>query len=185
MNLYIDMPDLVWQIIWINLSYKSPIAKWYKENVKWGTEFTFSDIEELVKMDYPDVSPKTVHNIVYALFRTFKESPIGENGQLRSIDKQRYKKEEYFGIEKYAVAYSLFKYAEEKNIRSFRVQDFYDENNSLGIYRELGISKNDLVSNLRALNSDNNRVIIAELNMGLDNITLLDGVTPLDVLINI
>lgn len=32
---YPDMPDMVWQIIWINLSYNSPIAAWYKERVNW------------------------------------------------------------------------------------------------------------------------------------------------------
>ena len=111
-DLYTDMPDLVWQIIWINLSYNSPIAKWYKENVKWGTEFTQNDIEELVKNDYPDVSPKTVHNIVYALFRTFRESPIGESYQIKNIDKQLYKKDCSEVVDKQTVLYSLYKYSD-------------------------------------------------------------------------
>ena len=33
-DIYIDMPDVLWQIIWINLSYSSPIARWYKENIE-------------------------------------------------------------------------------------------------------------------------------------------------------
>ena len=35
---------------------------------------------------------------------------------------------------------------------------------------------------LRALSSANNRVLIAELNMGLDHITLRDDLDPLKVL---
>ncbi|MBQ8722025.1 MAG: phosphoadenosine phosphosulfate reductase family protein [Paludibacteraceae bacterium] len=182
-DLYTDMPDLVWQIIWINLSYNSPIAKWYKENVKWGTEFTQNDIEELVKNDYPDVSPKTVHNIVYALFRTFRESPIGESYQIINIDKQLYKKDCSEVIDKQTVLYSLYKYSDVKGIKSFRVEDFYDEYNLMGIYREFGISKSDLLKHLRSLNSDLNQYVIANLNMGLDNITLRDDVT-LETIIN-
>jgi len=42
-----------------------------------------------------------------------------------------------------------------------------------------------LKSILRSLNSDNNRLIIAELNMGLDNITLREDIKPIDVLNNL
>lgn len=79
---YPDMPDMVWQIIWINLSYNSPIAAWYKERVNWEEIISQKEIEERVLADYSDNSKTTVHNVVYALFRTFKESPIGDAGQL-------------------------------------------------------------------------------------------------------
>lgn len=179
---YIDMPDVVWQVIWINLTYNSPIAKWYKEAIDWGSQFTQADIEELLKSDYPDVSPKTAHNILYALFRTFRESPIGEMGQLISESKQHYKKECQTDLTNIAVAYSLYKYAEYKNIRSMRVTDIYAADNKAGIYKEFGIAKSDFVDILRSLNSETNRLIVAELNMGLDNITLRDDITSEDVL---
>ena len=106
---YPDMPDLVWQIIWINLSYNSPIASWFKKNVKWTEVISQKEIEERVLADYSDNSKTTVHNVVYALFRTFKESPIGEAGQLVPIDKTMYRHESYTSVEREAVVYSLYK----------------------------------------------------------------------------
>ena len=100
---YPDMPDLVWQIIWINLSYNSPIASWFKKNVKWTEVISQKEIEERVLADYSDNSKTTVHNVVYALFRTFKESPIGEAGQLVPIDKTMYRHESYTSVEREAV----------------------------------------------------------------------------------
>ena len=47
---------------------------------------------------------------------------------------------------------------------------------------EFGITKTDLIKKLRALSSDANRVLIAELNMGLDHITLRKDLTPMSVL---
>ena len=184
-EVYLDCPDILWQIIWINLSYDSPIAKWYKENVAWGTEFTQNDLEEMLKSSYPDAGTKTLHNILYALFRTFRESPIGASGQLLNVSKLHYKKEYQDEISKITVAYSLYKYAESKNIKTMRVADFYSSENLSGIYREFGISKGDLISILRSLNSEANRLIIAELNMGLDNITLRDDIKSSDIIMQL
>ncbi len=181
-NIYTDMPDLVWQLIWINLSYNSPIAQWFKENVNWSETITQKDIEERVYTEYPENSKTTVHNVVYALFRTFKESPIGEAGQLIEVSKNIYTKRPYDELEKEAVIYSLYKYAEEKGVSSFRVSDLYADDNVVGIYKEFGIQKPSLTEILRALNSENNRLIIAELNMGLDNITLRDGLSAIEAL---
>lgn len=63
-----------------------------------------------------------------------------------------------------------------------RVTDIYAADNKAGIYKEFGISKSDFVDILRSLNSETNRLIVAELNMGLDNITLRDDITSEDVL---
>lgn len=179
---YPDLPDMVWQIIWINLSYNSPIAAWFKENVKWTEIISQKEIEERVLSDYSDNSKTTVHNVVYALFRTFKESPIGEAGQLVQKDKAMFEHTSYTSIERETVVYSLYKYCEAKGIHSLRVSDLYASDNHFGIYKEFGISKSELLSVLRSLNSDSNRLVIAELNMGLDNITLRDDLTPTEAL---
>jgi len=181
-DLYRDMPDLVWEIVWINLSYNSPIAKWYKESIDWGLSFTQQDIQELVKIDYSADSPTTIKNIVYALFRTLKESPIGAMGLLTEIDKLYYKKVPYNDLSREAVAYSLFKYSEQKGIKSFRVADLYASDNKQGVFREFGISKTNLLKQLRSLNSDTNRILIAELNMGLDHISLREDLDSAKVL---
>ena len=51
-----------------------------------------------------------------------------------------------------------------------------------GAAKKFGISKSNFVDILRSLNSETNRLIVAELNMGLDNITLRDDITSVDVL---
>ena len=181
-ELYVNMPDIVWEIIWINLSYNSPIAKWYKENLEWNFNFSQADIQELVKNDYPDDSPTTIKNIVYALFRTLRESPIGEMGLLIENGKLQYKKEPYEDLSREATAYSLYKYAEFKGIKSLRIVDLFAFDNKQGVYKEFGVTKSYIEKHLRSLNSETNRVLVAELNMGLDHITLRDDINAIDVL---
>jgi 3'-phosphoadenosine 5'-phosphosulfate sulfotransferase (PAPS reductase)/FAD synthetase/ferredoxin len=181
-NIYCDMPNLVWEIIWINLTYNAPIAKWYKEHIDWRTMFTQADIQELVKNDYPSDSVTTIKNIVYALFRTFKESPIGSMGLCVEVEKLRYEKIPYEDLSREAVAYSLYKYSETNGIKSFRLSDFYSSTNKQGVYREFGTDKGTIEKHLRSLNSENNRILIAELNTGLDHITLRDDLNPLEAL---
>lgn len=181
-NIYQDSSDIVWEIIWVNLSQNSPIAKWYKENVDWNFSFTEADIREMVKADYPSDSPTTIKNIIYALFRTFKESPIGEMGLLSEVGKLRFIKLPYDNLSREAIAYSLYKYSEATGIKSFRVADLYDAESKLGVYKEFGISKTYFEKQLRSLNSSENRILFADLNTGLDHITLREDLTSLDVL---
>lgn len=181
-GIYQDSSEIVWEVIWINLSLNAPIAKWYKENVDWHFSFTEADIREMVKTDYPSDSPTTIKNIVYALFRTFKESPIGEMGLLTETEKLKFKKIPCENLSREAIAYSLYKYSEVTGIKSFRVADLYDTECKLGVYREFGISKTYFEKQLRSLNSSENRVLFADLNTGLDHITLRDDLTSIDVL---
>ncbi|KAA6313214.1 hypothetical protein EZS27_035977 [termite gut metagenome] len=181
-NLYIDMPDLVWEIIWINLSTNSPIAKWYKEKIDWGYRFSQQNIQELVRNDYPIDSPTTIKNIVYALFRTFRESPIGKMGLLVEQERLRYTKKTYLDLSKEATVYSIYKYAENKGIKAFRVSDLYNSENKQGAYKEFGITKIDIEKHLRSLNSGSNCILTAELNMGLDHITLRDDLSAVETL---
>ena len=51
-----------------------------------------------------------------------------------------------------------------------------------GPAKEFAISKATFAKLLRRLNSATNRVLIAELNMGLDSITLRDDLTSIDIL---
>ena len=179
---YMDNPDLVWQIIWINLSYNSPIAAWYNTGVEWGKFITQQEMEELVLNDYSDNSKTTVHNVVYAFVRTLKESPLGEMGLFCSVNKNEYQKRGFDTIEREALAYSLYRYSETKGVRSLRISDLFSTENNIGAYREFGITKSSIEKLLRSLNSDTNRVLIAELNMGLESITLHDDMDSFNCL---
>ena len=50
------------------------------------------------------------------------------------------------------------------------------------MYKEFGISKEEMKTQLRSLNSDSERVLIAELNMGLENITLRENLNAFECL---
>lgn len=181
-QIYPNNPMLVWEIVWINLSYGSPIAKWYKESVDWNYKFTQEDLQELVHSDYPDDKSTTIRNIVYALVRTFKESPIGAMGLLTPEDKTHFIKVPYEDLSMEAIAYSLYKYGESKGIKSFRVSDLYAQTNTAGVYREFGTDKTYFEKQLRSLDSRSNRIITANLNMGLDHIALRDDITSVQAL---
>ena len=101
-------------------------------------------------------------------------------------DGKNYVRGVYENITKEGLAYNLYKYAEKKKVYSLKVSDFYNKECLSGPYRVLGINKTAFYGALKALNSSGNRVLIAELAMGLDSITLredLSSITCLEALI--
>lgn len=129
-------------------------------------------------------------NLKSSLLQCFKYSVIGEKlrqGVLADTRKNFEKgntlmREAYEDLSVEAVAYSIYKYAQAKGISFMRVSDFYRPEETSGPYREFGISESELKKKLRALSSGDNRVLIAELNMGLDHITLREDLTPVSAL---
>ena len=125
----------------------------------------------------------TFEYAIGALFNFLSSSPIGNDFfQKLNYEKNEYKREPYNDLSREAIAYSLYKYAEEQGIKSFRISDLYKDECKTGPYREFGVSKTLLEKALHSLNSDTNRVLTAELNMGLDHITLRDDLNALSAL---
>lgn len=178
-----DYPDLIWEIIWINLSHNSFIINWFDNNIPSGAEYSSKEMEAMILDQYDGYKEKTVHNAVYQLQRTLKESPVGSTmHQMEPINKSTFRREEYSELSSEALAYSIYKYAEAKGIHSLRIADFYSPDNNLGPAKEFAISKPTFEKGLRSLNSNSNRVLIAELNMGLDSITLREDLDALKCL---
>ena len=174
---------LPWEIIWINLTYNSFIAKWFAARQAFDTPFTKSLLEEQLSTEFPTYKGKTVQNAVYQVLRTLKESPIGfALNQYNELDKNSGVRAEYSDLSPEAIAYSIYKFARTRNISMLRVSDLYASDVESGVHKEFGISKDNLERQLRFLNSTTNRVLVAELNMGLDHITLRDDIQPIDIL---
>lgn len=113
----------------------------------------------------------------------FTYSPIGEILQQGiSYDGKTYQRCPFNELSEIALAYSLYKYAETKGVHTLRVSDFYGESCLSGPYKEFGITKSVFEKLLRQLNSASNRILIAELNMGLDSISLRDDIDSMGVL---
>lgn len=140
----------------------------------------------MLQTEFPVYKDKTVHNAVYQLLRTLRESPVGsELEQYEETDKDKAVRRSFSDLSPEAIAYSLYRYGKEKEIAFFRVSELYNPDEENGVANEFVLPKADLIKKLRSLSSDKNRVLIAELNMGLDHITLredLDAVKALRIL---
>ena len=112
-----------------------------------------------------------------------KNSPVGEDMmQAVPAEKSGVKREAYDDLSVEALAYSVFKFAISKETNMFRVSDLYRPEEEHGAYKEFRISKDILLRKLRALTADKDRVLTADLSMGLEHITIRDDLSILDLL---
>lgn len=181
-GIYSDNPTLFWEIIWINLTYSSFIVNRFTSFVKPGTTFDKKYLVELISASESVSSITTLNNAAGALVDMLKNSPIGEELEQGVAVEKKYRRREYNDLSVEALAYSLYLYGEKNNTSEFRVSDLFKDQDATGVHNEFGISKNDLMKKLRYLSSEANRVIIAELNMGLDHITLRKDLNSISVL---
>lgn len=182
-EIYIDDINLTWELILTNLAYHSFIVNWFANNVPIGQSYDKKSLEDKIVEQGIDASKKTIENAVAALTQMFSYSPVGELLRYRvPITGKNFVREEYEDITEVGLAYSLYKYAEMKGVRSLRVSDFYSSDCDNGPAVILGTSIRTFEKALRTLNSTSNRVLVAELNMGLDNITLREDLTSISVI---
>ena len=167
----------------INISYNSELVKWFVNNIKENQSFDRANLSELAYEYFSSsFSKNTIDYAFQALMQVFNYSPCGDTLlQGTAFDKNHLVRNEYGDISEIAVAYSLYKYGKENNATALRVKDFYDEDCINGVAKEFCLSKDLFEKLLRTLNSSKDRVLVAELNMGLNHITLQEGLNPLDV----
>lgn len=177
---------LLWELIYINLAYNSPLVKWFSSAINFNSETSRKDLDKLAIEYFQQAFKKTtITYAVQALVQTFKYSPIGEEllqFVYQDAKGTAFQRLLYNDLSPEAIAYSLYKYAQEKGIKMLRVSDLYRPEEVCGLYKEFGISKTELQKKLRFLSSDKNRVLVAELAMGLDHITLRDDLDQLTAL---
>lgn len=174
---------LLWELIYVNLAYNSPMMKWYVANINFDTDISRKQLDQIA-LDYfqPTFKSTTITYAVQALVQSFKYSPIGlEFNQFISNDDKAtvFRRQPYNDLSPEALAYSLYKCSQFKGINMLRVSELYQREEKEGPFREFGIEKGEILKKLRYLSSEKNRVLIAELNMGLDHITLRKDLTPL------
>ena len=185
-NIYTDEPNLTWELILTNLSYNSFIINWFANNIKIGQEYDRKILEGMINEQGFSAKGKTVSNAVAALIQTFEYSPLGDTLNMSIPNEKMRIRSAYEDVTNAGLAYNLYKYAEKKGVRSLRVSDFYNDECQSGPFRILGITKPVFTNALKSLNSATNRVLIAELAMGLDSITLredLNSITCLEALL--
>lgn len=181
-----DNSTLLWELIYINLTYNSPLIKWFSSSISFNAEIGRKDLDRLA-LEYFQQTFKetTITYAIQALVQTFKYSPIGDDlNQFVAQDAKGnlFQRLPYNDLSPEAIAYSLYKYAQNKGVRVLRVSDLYRAEEDSGLYKEFGISKLELQKKLRFLSSARNRVLVAELAMGLDHITLRDDLDQLSAI---
>lgn len=188
---YDSNPLFVWQIIWINLSFNSAIAKWYVNAVKNEAVYSKQELVELLKEEYPTLKGSTLKNPVDALVNTFCNSPLGSTEkkddnclhiglmekkgiQVKSVCKYGTSR-----ISSAAVAYLLYKNAEVNHEYELTVSDIYEER-CMGVYNIFNMDAENFLNALRGLT--NNEILSADLLGGLENIHLAEEFTSFRVL---
>lgn len=167
-NIYKDNPSMFWEIVWINLTYTSFIVNRFASLIKPGTTFDKKSLADTISASESVSSLTTLNNAVGALIDMLKNSPIGEDLEQGLNNEKKRLRQSYDDLSAEALAYSLYVYGEKNDTNEFRVSDLYQPNVECGPYIEFGISKNAILKKLRYLSTDTNRVLIAEMNMGLD-----------------
>ena len=187
-NIYKSNPTTAaWEIIWINLCYNSVITNWYSRNINWKSIISREDLESKLKNYFGEsIKPSTLLNGLAALINMMNESPLGEKmglWRVKRSDKQLFvSKSVHETVSLIAVAYSLYRYAKENDRYNFTVSELYDEKQTRGIYKEFGLSKERFENILRGLQENKYKIVQVNLQMGLDNISLREDLTPLNVL---
>lgn len=183
-DIYMDDVALVWEVILTNLSYHSFIVEWFATNITTGHEYDSKLMASLIVEQGYTQSESTAKNAASALIQTIRNASIGPlmAYNINNESDKNLKRSEYEYITPIGLAYSLYKYAENKGVHSLRISDFYKEDSATGPNKVLGISRNTFIKTLRTLNAAQNRLLTAELNMGLDSITLREDITSLDIL---
>lgn len=176
----------VWELIYIGLCDNSEICSWFHSAIDFNRSYTREEMDIILQNSYPELKDRTLRNPFNSLLNTFKESPLGTSIPVGVLGKEQNKvtliRQPHNNISLEGLAYSLYRYAERKKRYSLNVSEFYDENQTEGIYRQFGISKETLESLLLSLQEESNHVLRVELNMGLDNIILREDLTSVDIL---
>lgn len=178
----VNDPDLIWSLIWVNICYNSELVKWFANNIRENMLFDRAKLSELA-YDYFSTafSKSTIDYAFQALMQIFTYSPFGEVLRQGEPAEKSLIRSEYSDISEIALAYSIYKFGEANDSTSLRVKDFYEDEYENGPAKEFCLSRETLEKGLRTLNSSKDRVLIAELNSGLNHITLTSGISALDV----
>ena len=187
---YSFKPIEAWEIMWINLAEDSQAIEFYTSSIDFNREYSKAEILEIMQDKFEGIARNTLSNPLGAMCNMFgigEETILGDKikqgvivAKGRSVD--TIKRQPHNSVSQVAVAYSLYKYAEKAGRKSLTVSEFYNENQTSGVYRLFGVDRVILERILRSLQDNAGHVLNVELNMGLDNINLREDLNSSDIL---
>lgn len=181
-GVYENDHELTWELILTNLAFNSFVMNWFVNNVHIDQIYDKKTLVESIRTSVPNAPSRTVENAVTALLQTFSYSPIGKLFKFAEIiGKNQYQRTKYGDVSTIGLAYSIYRFAEYIGTKSLRVSDFFDEDADGSTTKIFGLTQSMFEKGLRTLNSEKNRVLIAELSMGLQHITLRDDLNSKNI----
>ena len=185
-QIFVTNQDIVWELLWINLTQLSEICSWFSYDVPYGRIFAKEELEKILEDSLPQYSASVRKNAFGALQNTFVNSPLGTSLGVGIVYKEKNKpvfiRRPHNELSLVAAAYSLYRYAEKSGRYSLTVSEFYDSEQKDGIVKQFGIEREPFEQILRSLEQDENHVLRAELKMGLDNIILREDLKSDDII---
>lgn len=170
-------PYLGYQILWINLFNNSSVVNWYLCNIKWNTVYSFSELKNIAISELK-IPERTIISGLNSLLNMFEHTPYGSIFKFGYIEKKSreriIKKIGYDDIHPYAILYSLYRYAFNKNKFRLTLSELYKESIDDGPYLQFGISVIKLKQILISLKDNKRDLINVELSADLDNINLIE-----------
>ncbi len=176
---------LIWQIIFINLSYNSEIVKWYTSlDFK---EWKVKDLLDLLDSTYYH-KKSSLNNPLKALIKIFD---VSETLKKEKLFGRLEKKGNAFitldrvmsdSISPEAIMYCLYKFAENNGYYDLSLNELYRDDQEHTPFKIFGINKEILKRMLTGLQDIKNGILRVEFASNLDNIYLNKDFCPLDIL---
>ncbi|HPS60131.1 MAG TPA: phosphoadenosine phosphosulfate reductase family protein [Candidatus Cloacimonas sp.] len=179
--------DVIWQIVWVNLFYNSPIVNWYI-SLPFDRAYTKNELLELLLIEFPGIARSTLNNPLSALLNTFDNSPLGSTFRIGEIEKkgksiERVMKRRLLQINTATMIYALYKYAEVNNKYYLTVRELIDSKSNGGPIKIFGLKQSNLVEVLRGIQEYDSELLKVDLVANLDNINLNKNYNPIGALI--
>lgn len=178
--------QLVYEIIWINLCFNSPVVNTYVCKLEPFTKYTREDLVANLQESYPTISTNTLTNPINALINMFENSVYGGNVKELTTNnikmgviykENKNKKIAIIGdadINNFSVLYLIYKIAILNNQFEFIISDFYNKT-IFGPNEVFNLSKEKFIKILRTLSELN--FLKIEIAAGLENIHLDKHIT--------
>ena len=174
---------IAWGAIWTKLARKSALVRWYATQVPFGASYSQNDLINLLG---EGISPRTALNGLRSLEKLLEDTPLGTELGLGVINRNG----KVFGsiskigshnVPQIIVLFALFDFAEHVGKYSFSLNEII-EASKVGSISLFGLTREELVAELRGLSSQYDRILRVEFALGLENIYLESSITSSEVL---
>ncbi len=179
--------NLVWEIIWINLYYNANIVKWFVDETAFNERKSKNELLANLQDSFPDHSGGTLNNPLTALLNTLSECTSTTINRIGKVEKKgnSYKSIHRLpcdNINPISIAYSLYRFAHDKNRYNLTVSEFYRDEQKAGPHKLFGISREKFANILRGLQENKDKIVQVDLVAGLDNIFLREDIDYIELL---